>query len=103
MRGVTAIGAEQPVKITAGQSQIMLSRFTGQDRSPKPGISFLFLILHSLFYALDLRQGVCLGLRIPGAVLRIPVNFDAQHRQDDSPNSDEKCVAGSHWTAMHAL
>nr|WP_321268168.1 hypothetical protein [Alcaligenes faecalis] len=103
MRGVTAMGTEQPVKITAGQSQITLSRFTGQHCSPKPDISFLFLILHSFFNSLYLFLGVGLGVRIPGSVLRIPVHENTQGRQGDGPSAYKDCVAGSHWAAMHAL
>lgn len=73
MRGITAMGAEQPVKTAASSNQVTLSRLTGKHGTTQPGISLFFLMLHSLFYSLDKRLGILLGVCVASAVLSFAV------------------------------
>ncbi|MFC3864630.1 hypothetical protein [Alcaligenes aquatilis] len=56
------MGAEQPVKTATSSSQVTLSRFPGKHGTTKSDISLFFLMLHSLFDALDKRLGILLGV-----------------------------------------
>ena len=81
------MGAEQPVKTLTSVSKIPTCSLTGKHGTTKSGISLFFLMLHSLFDALDLLPGVLLGVRIATAVLTYSINKCPKNkgRQNCSP------------------
>ncbi|QXR37307.1 hypothetical protein EGK70_007405 [Alcaligenes aquatilis] len=97
------MGAEQPVKTAPNSSQITLCGLASQHGTTQPGISLFFLMLHSLFDALDLGLGVLLSFLITGAALRLSVQVNAHNGKDDSPSPNKNGMGGFHWAAMHAL
>ncbi|WP_369326498.1 hypothetical protein AB6N01_20450 [Alcaligenes nematophilus] len=80
------MGAEQPVKTATSSSQVTLCGLASQHGTTQPGISLFFLMLHSLFDALDLGLCILLSILITGAALRLAEQVNTHNGKDNSPS-----------------
>jgi hypothetical protein len=95
IRGVTTVGAEQPVKASASASQITLRSFARQHCASVLGICTISFLLHAALDGGLLFLDAGTLVRDAGQVLAVAVPTHAQQHRHQDPGTNQVRRGGS--------